>query len=111
MTSFAFPRLFSLMALQNHKLAKHRSLSLILGFAVTVAIWLREVFSCRNFISPFVAPFWVMSIVGIYPGRALLIMDEVYVIKFYIYMWDGIWKMTDELRIPESTLKYQRNQE
>ena len=75
------------MALQNHKLAKHRSLSLILGFAVTVAIWLREIFSCRNFISPFVAPFWVMSLVGIYPGRALLIMDEVYVIKFYIYMW------------------------
>ena len=87
LTSFAFPGLFSLMALKNHKLAKNRSLSLILGFAVTVAIWLREVVSCRNFILPFVAPFWVMSLVGIYPGRALLIMNEVYVIKFYIYMW------------------------
>ena len=30
----------------------------------------REVVSCRDFILRFVATFWVMSLVGIYPGRA-----------------------------------------
>ena len=58
------------MALQNHKLAKHRSLSLILGFAVTVAIWLRGVVSCGDFVLRAVATFWALSLVGIYPGRA-----------------------------------------
>ena len=48
----------------------HSSLSLILGFGVTVAIWPREAVSCRDFILPSVATFWVMSLVGIYPGRA-----------------------------------------
>ena len=48
----------------------HRSLSHILGFAVTVAIWPKEVVVCRNFILGSVATFWVMSLVGIYPGRA-----------------------------------------
>ena len=48
----------------------YKCLSLIVGFAVTVAIWLREVVSCRNFILRAVATFWAMSLVGIYPGRA-----------------------------------------
>ena len=48
----------------------YKCLSLIVGFAVTVAIWLREVVSCRNFILRAVATFWTMSLVGIYPGRA-----------------------------------------
>ena len=48
----------------------HCSLSLILSFAVTVTIWPREVVSCRNFILRSVTTFWVMSLVGIYPGRA-----------------------------------------
>ena len=48
----------------------HRSLSLILGFSITVTIWLREVVSCRNFILRSVTTFWVVSLVGIYPGRA-----------------------------------------
>ena len=48
----------------------YKCLSLIVGFAVTVAIWLREVVSCRNFILHIVATFWAMSLVGIYPGRA-----------------------------------------
>ena len=42
----------------------------IVGFAVTVVIWLREVVSCRDFILRTVATFWAMSFVGIYPGRA-----------------------------------------
>ena len=46
----------------------HRSLSLILGFALTVAIWPREVVSCRDFILPSVGTFCVMLLVGIYPG-------------------------------------------
>ena len=47
-----------------------RSLSLILGFGVTVAIWPREAVSCRDFILRSVATFWVMSLVGMYPCRA-----------------------------------------
>ena len=39
---------------------------------VTVAIWLREVVSCHNFILRAVATFWAMSLVGIYPGRTSL---------------------------------------
>ena len=45
-------------------------LSHIVGFAVTVAIWLREVVSCCDFILRAVATFLAMSLVGIYPGRA-----------------------------------------
>ena len=40
-----------------------------------VAIWPREVLSCRdfNFNLCAVATFWAMSLVGIYPGRASLL--------------------------------------
>ena len=47
-----------------------KCLSLIVRFAVTVAIWPREVVSCRDFILRAVATFWAMSLFGIYPGRA-----------------------------------------
>ena len=50
----------------------YKCLSFIVGFAVTVAIWPREVFSCRDFISRAVATFWAMSLVGIYPGGAAM---------------------------------------
>ena len=50
----------------------YKCLSLIVSFAVTVAIWPREVVSCRNFILRAVSPFWAISLVGIYPGRASL---------------------------------------
>ena len=45
-------------------------LSLNVGFAATVAIWPREVVSCRDFILCAVTTFWAMSLVRIYPGRA-----------------------------------------
>ena len=48
----------------------YKCLLLIAGFVVTVAIWPREVVSCRNFILRAVATFWAMSLVRIYPGRA-----------------------------------------
>ena len=48
----------------------YKCLSLIVGFAVTVAIWPREVVSCRDFILRAVATFWAMTLVGIFPGRA-----------------------------------------
>ena len=48
----------------------YKSLSLIVSFAVTVAIWLREVVFCRDFILRAVAIFWAILLVGIYPGRA-----------------------------------------
>ena len=48
----------------------YKCLSLIVGFAVTVAIWVRDVVSCRDFILHKVATFWAMSLVRIYPGRA-----------------------------------------
>ena len=38
----------------------YKCLSLIVGFAITVAIWPREVVSCRDFILQTVATFWAM---------------------------------------------------
>ena len=52
------------------RVAVYKCLSLIVGFAVTVAIWPRKVASCRDFILRAVATFWAMSLVGIYTGRA-----------------------------------------
>ena len=57
----------------NFKMSRvgvYKCLLLIVGFAVTIASWLREVVSCRDFILCVVATFWAMSLVGIYPGRA-----------------------------------------
>ena len=57
----------------NFKMSRvvvYKCLSLIVSFAVTVAIWPREVVSCGDFILRAVATFWAMSLVGIYPGRA-----------------------------------------
>ena len=48
----------------------YKCLLLIVGFAVTVTIWPREVVSYCNSILRTVATFWAMSLVGIYPGRA-----------------------------------------
>ena len=63
----------SLVTRLNFKTSRvgvYKCLSLIVGFAVTVAIWPREVVSCRDFILRAVATFLAMSLVGIYPGRA-----------------------------------------
>ena len=50
----------------------YKCLSLIVGFAITVAIWPREVASCCDFILRAVATFWAVSLVRICPGRASL---------------------------------------
>ena len=55
---------------KTSRVGVYKCLSLIVGFAVTVAIWPREVVSCRDFILRAVATFWAMSLPGIYPGRA-----------------------------------------
>ena len=65
------------VACRNFKTSRvsvYKCLSLIVGFAVTVAIWPREVVPCRNFILRAVATFWAMSLVGIYPGPLLMII-------------------------------------
>ena len=49
------------------RVSVYKCLSLIVGFAVSVAIWPREVVSSRI---SFYALSWAMSLVGIYPGRA-----------------------------------------
>ena len=49
----------------------YKCFSLIVGFAIIIAIWPRKVVSCRDFILRTVATFWAMSLVGIYPGRGL----------------------------------------
>ena len=61
------------VACLNFKMSRigvYKCLLLIVGFAVTVAIWPREVFSCLNFILRAVTTFWAMLLVGIYPGKA-----------------------------------------
>ena len=57
---------------KTSRVCVYKCLSLIVSFAVTVAIWPREVVSCHNFILRAVATFWAMSLVGIYPGRTSL---------------------------------------
>ena len=59
---------------KTSRVSVYKCLSLIVGFAVTVAIWPREVVSCRDFILGTVATFWAMSLVGTYPGRASVMM-------------------------------------
>ena len=69
----ALPRGGSHVTRLNFKMSRvgvYKCLSLIDGFAVTVAIWPREVVSCRDFILRPVATFGAMSLVGIYPSRA-----------------------------------------
>ena len=60
------------LSFKTSRVGVYKCLSLIVGFAVTVAIWPREVVAsaCRNFILRAVATFWAMSLVRIYPSRA-----------------------------------------
>ena len=51
---------------KTFRVSVYKCLSLIVGFAVSVTIWPREVVSCRI---SFYALSWAMSFVGIYPGR------------------------------------------
>ena len=55
---------------KTSRVGVYKCLSLTVGFAITVAIWPREVVSCRDFILRAAATFWAMSLVRIYPGRA-----------------------------------------
>ena len=54
----------------------HRSLSLILGFDVTVGILPRKIAFCRDFILRAVATVWVIPLVGIYPGAQGLLISN-----------------------------------
>ena len=58
---------------KTSRVGVYKCLSLIVGFAVTVVIWPREVVSCRDFILSTVTTFWAMLLVGIYPGRVFFI--------------------------------------
>ena len=77
-------------------------LSLILGFAVTVAIWLREV--VFHFTT-----FWVISLFGIYPGRASIldlhrmryILHRIMYSLFATSNWHEIWRHYDIIFIVE----------
>ena len=55
---------------KTSRVGVYKCLSLIVGFAVTVAVWPREVVSCRDFILRAVTTFWAMSLIGIYPDKA-----------------------------------------
>ena len=54
----------------------HCFFSLLLGFDVSVGILPRKVVFCCDFILCAITPFWDMSFVGIYPGRASLKCDH-----------------------------------
>ena len=58
---------------KTSRVSVYKCLSLIVGFAVTVTIWPREVVCCRDFIVGAAVTFWAMSLVGIYPGRASML--------------------------------------
>ena len=59
---------------KTSRVGVYKCLLLLVGFAVTVTIWLREVVSCRNFILRSVATFKAMSHDGISPGRTSYII-------------------------------------
>ena len=64
-TKEALPGGGSYVARLNFKTSRvcvYKCLSLIVGFAVTVAIWPREVDSCHDFILHAVATFWAMAL-------------------------------------------------
>ena len=63
------------LTFKTSRVGVYKCLSLIVGFAVTVAIWPRELVSCRDFILRALATFWPMSLVGIYPGRASFLLN------------------------------------
>ena len=48
----------------------HSSLLPILGFDDSFGIFPRKIVLCRHFILRAVATFWLISLVGFYPGRA-----------------------------------------
>ena len=60
---------------KTSRVSVYKCLSFTVGFAVTVAIWLREVVSCHDFILRAINNFWAMSLVGIYPGRVSYIIQ------------------------------------
>ena len=60
---------------KTSRVSVYKCLSFIVGFAVTVAIWPREVVSCHAFILRAINTFWAMSLVGIYPGRVSYIIQ------------------------------------
>jgi len=62
---------------KTSRVGVYKCLSLVVGFAITVAIWPREVVSCRDFILHAVATFWAMSLVRIYPGRASIFTNLI----------------------------------
>ena len=55
---------------KTSRVGVYKCMPLIVGFAVTVAIWLREAVSCDDFILRALATFRALLLVGIYPGRA-----------------------------------------
>ena len=59
---------------KTSRVGVYKCLSLIVSFAVTVAIWPGEVVSCHDFIVRAVATFWAVSLVGIYPGRTSVVV-------------------------------------
>ena len=77
---------------KTSRVGVYKCLSLIVGFAVTVAIWPREVVSYHDFTLRAVATFRAMSLVGIYPGRASLQTPTRHVLKFRRATWDPPWQ-------------------
>ena len=71
---------FACLNFKTSRVGVYKCLSLIVGFAITVTIWPREVVYCRDFILRAVATFWAKSLVGIYPGRASI---YVYILLLY----------------------------
>ena len=74
--------------LKRPRVSVYKCLSVSVGFAVTVTIWPREVVSCRDFILSPVATFWAMSLVGIYPGRASIVLWlQMYWKTTFVVIW------------------------
>ena len=81
---------------KTSRVGVYKCLSLIVSFAVTVAIWPKEVVSCRDFILRAVATFWAMSLVGIYPARASVESCNIWVLETMLLL--ASWEIIGALR-------------
>ena len=82
---------------KTSRVGVYKCLLLIVSFAVTVAIWPREVVLCGDFILCAVATFSAMLLVKIYPGRTSVESYNIWVLETILLLasWEiigALWK-------------------
>jgi len=74
---------------KTSRVGVYKCLWLIVGFAVTVTIWPREVVSCRDFMLRTVATFWAMSLAEFTLAGPHIIFDRKGSLFKYLSLENG----------------------